>query len=219
MHEIKERIMKSDQQEYPFSRDALRLLFLVSLYTGCNARPWLKDFNISIIVHLCVRAGLFENYDLAPSIIDFRGIKMFALVSQEAVRDSEVLFRNKLIERIILNTRYYASMTATRISDKGMDLIQKLKILSEDELKKLDKILKCPKCGKLMDFAVGRKDYPSVHLIITKACNCYSKGSHLENDLWFKAGHMEEFIIEDFFSIGSVEYKCKPYFFGGSHNG
>ena len=35
---------------------------------GENGRLWLKEFNISVIVHAGVSKGVFDTYDLAPNL-------------------------------------------------------------------------------------------------------------------------------------------------------
>ncbi len=196
------------------SKDMLRLLYVIGLYTSGANRPWLKDFNISVIVNLGVTAGVFGQYDLAPSLTNFRGTKMFARISQEAIGDVELLFSRGYIDRMLLNTRYYAPTAATRISEKGIDLIEKKNCVSAEDKIALDRILRCGSCKKLLDFAVGRESFPIERLMISKVCDCFSNGKHRSEDFWCCRKAQKGQIIEGFFSIGDIEYKSTPYFLG-----
>ena len=103
------------EEQISYSRDALRLLYAISAYTplkdNCPSPRWLKVNTLYVIALSGVKSGAFTDYDLAPTLFPFRGIKMFAMVSQEAAEDINTFIKDNLIEKILLNTWFYATIT------------------------------------------------------------------------------------------------------------
>lgn len=200
------------------SKDPIKLLYAINLYTNNKHHPWLKDFCVNVIVHVGVIGGIFEHYDLAPCLTDFRGIKMFARISQEALGDLDLLFRRNLIERLLLNTRFYAPAGAVRISDSGLLLLKESDYLSADDREDIERILKCNVCGNILDYLVWYETTPSVRLMVGKMCSCMSRGLHRTDDEWMPDDAVKSRIaIEGFFTIGNISYKGRPCFLGGQN--
>lgn len=201
----------------PLSSDALRLLYAIALYTDTAERSWLKEFTISVIAHLGVKRGVFTQYSLAPSLFSFRGVKMYAIVSQHALGDLDVFFRAGLVERILLNTRFYSQISALRLAPQGHELIGQDDTLTEKDRRAVEALIRCDVCGKLIDFAVSREESPHVRLIMNKVCSCRTAGVHRGADFWRgRRSHAAE-RIASFFSIGDVDYAGKPFFLGRHH--
>ncbi len=119
----------------PLSSDALRLLYAIALYTDTAERSWLKEFTISVIAHMGVKRGVFTQYSLAPSLFSFRGVKMYAIVSQHALGDLDVFFRAGLVERILLNTQFYSQISALRLGPSSYLVLgeQGMLLISDDD--------------------------------------------------------------------------------------
>lgn len=192
------------------SRDALRLLYAISKYGENGGRQrWLKLHSLHVIVHLGVHSGAFADYDLAPVLFPFRGIKMFAMVSPEAEEDVELLLEGSLIEKVLLSSWFYATVTGLRATDAGMERLQTS--LSDEDRTAVDSLVVCPRCGQLLDFAVCREDQPEVHLVMHRVCRCMTRGRHTRDDMWARSRHAKN-RIDKFFSIGQVAFSSKPFY-------
>jgi len=142
---------------------------------------------------------------------------MFAMLSHEAGEDVDVLFRSQLVERILLNTWFYATLTGVRTTETGERLLRER--ISPEDKKAVDRIVRCGKCGSLLDFAVSLVQTPSVHLVMCRACNCHTGGHHREGDDWLSGCEDPGLRIEGFFGIGEVEYVASPFFIRETSNG
>jgi len=202
------------------SRDALRLLHVIDLYSkrsSDNSRCWMRKDSLDVVAHLGAQAGVFSGYDLAPSLFQYRGVKMFAMLSHEADEDIALLFRNKLVERILLNTWFYATLTGIRTTEAGRKLLKEK--LTDEDIAAVTPIVKCGKCRQLLDFAASVVDVPSTHLVMCRVCNCQTGGRHHQGDDWCKGQYAGDMQIESFFGIGEVEYVASPFFIGRAQNG
>jgi hypothetical protein len=74
------------------SRDARRLLYAISAYSNpegdLSKQIWMKVDTIYVLGLLGIKAQVFSEYDMAPALFPFRGVKMFAMLSQEAIEDA-----------------------------------------------------------------------------------------------------------------------------------
>ena len=87
------------------SADQLRLLYIVDRFTHSgnnNKRRWLKGLPLSVLVYHGIQRKIFDDYDWAPSLVEFHGVKMYGKVSQEADADLEKLQHAKLLEKLHL---------------------------------------------------------------------------------------------------------------------
>ncbi len=99
------------------SSDQLRLLYIVDRFThsGSNGkRRWVKELPLSILVYDAIDAGIFTDYDWAPNLVEFHGVKMYGKVSQEAHADLQRLQSRNLIEKLQLSTCLDDSIRAYR---------------------------------------------------------------------------------------------------------
>jgi hypothetical protein len=197
-----------------YSRDAIRLLYAVSAYTPLRdnipGSRWLKVNTLYVIALSGIKSGAFSDYDLAPTLFPFRGIKMFAMVSQEAAEDINTFFKDGLIEKILLNTWFYATITGVRITKKGLQVLSEH--LKDEDKKVIDPLIYCADCSCLVDFAVSIEQKPDIHLQMNRVCPHRAKGLHNRDDYWTKKIKKDVIPITDFFSIGDVEYKSKAFF-------
>ena len=198
------------------SRDARRLLYGIAQYTSSEDGLWMKEFNAGVLVHVGVKAGVFNRYTLAPSLFSFRGVKMFAMVSQEALVDIETFFRASLVERMLLNTQYYAPIRAIRISSTGKAFLEDPEHVSEEDRAAADRLIRCEACGGLVDFAVSRETEPNVKLVMNEVCNCKTRGAHRGKHFLEGLRPWQYKPIDTFFGIGSVAYAGRAYYLGGA---
>lgn len=209
---------KSPLSQSNIPLDARRLLYAISLYAkDPEGNLWLKDFSVSVIAHLGSVAGVFDRYDIAPALYEFRGVKTFAQISQEAIDDVDLLFHYQLIEKIILNTRFYTTTTGIRLSKKGIQILSHPDTLSDDDRSSIKQLLQCPICGNLLDFAVYREKEPSVNLMVLRICTCQSHGDTYRKEDFCQQFLMQGENVETFFSLGDVAYRSRPFFLGGEY--
>ena len=134
------------------SLDQLRLLYVVDRFTrgsGVNGkRRWIKDLPLSILVYHGIHSGIFSDYDWAPSLVEFHGVKMYGKVSQEAHADLRKLQADRFIEKLHLSTCLYDSIRAYRATAKAEEALASL----PDECRSaLNELLDCERCGSLQE--------------------------------------------------------------------
>ena len=199
-------------------RDAIRLLYTLQSYSIPNGAStpqcWLKLDLLHAIAHLGITSGVFETYDLAPALLPFRGIKMYAMISQEVVEEVGHFFDENLVEKLLLNSWFYATVTAIRITSTGLRLLDET--LTDEDRDAVDNLVRCPKCNSVLDFAVATERKPEVRLVMNRVCSCLTRGRHRRDDDWLAKCPPGVCPIEGFFSIGEVQYKSKPFFFGNT---
>lgn len=200
--------------ESGYSRDALRLLYAIGAYSNPDGdlsnRVWLKMHSICVVALLGVKSGVFQGYDVAPALFPFRGIKMFAMISQEAIEDVQSFFRNKHVDKVLLNTWFYSTITGVAVTADGQNLIDEF--VTEDDRLQIDRIIYCAKCRSPLDFAVEIQHTPRTHMVMNRVCRCQTGGRHIRDDEWFSACGTVDNRVEDFFSIGEIEYRAEPFF-------
>ena len=200
------------------TRDALRLLYVLGQYSrhpDGGVRRWMRMDSLYVIALLGVKSGAFTGYDLAPALFQYRGVKMFAMLSHEAGEDVNFFFNHKLVERILLNTWFYATLTGVRITDTGIALLRER--LTDEDRQTVKDIIRCKACGGLTDFAASVEEDPDVHLVMCRVCECQTGGRHKQGDDWLKTCRSAVTRIDDFFGIGEVEYVASPFFFGDAN--
>ncbi|NOZ23357.1 MAG: hypothetical protein GXP25_19965 [Planctomycetes bacterium] len=201
-------------QEHDYPGDTLRLLYAIDEYTkpqeGDGCQRWLKEQAITVIATLGVKGAVFRNYDVAPSLITLRGVKMFAMMSQEALADIARLYHDGMIEKSRVSTSYYATLRAYRTTPAGRETLQKN--LSRGSRQGVDRVIRCAKCGGLVDFALSIEQKPKKRLVMNRVCGCSTDGKHVASDVWRPTCEAPEISpVEDFFSIGFLEYKTEPF--------
>jgi hypothetical protein len=203
------------------SRDARRLLYAISAYSNpaddLSTRVWMKVDTVYVLALLGIKAGVFSNYDVAPALFPFRGVKMFAMLSQEAIDDVNTLFHTHLIDKIVLSTWYYDTITGIAINKRGVEIMAQQ--VSPADRSAIDRLTRCSSCNGLADFAVapdvrtGADTGKAVSLVMHKVCKCQTRALHTKQDEWHR-GRVSSEPIAEFFSFGEVEYSAKPFFWG-----
>ena len=201
-------------QEKKYAGDTLRLLYAIDEYTrpreGDKGQRWLKEQAITVIATQGVKGDVFRSYDVAPSLITCRGVKMFAMMSQEALGDVARLYRDGMLEKSRINTSYYATIRTYRATAAGRELVKRN--VSRGSRQGVDRVIKCEKCGGLVDFALSKEKAPEPRLVMNRVCSCGTGGKHQTNDLWRATCQDAEISpIEDFFSIGFLEYRTEAF--------
>ncbi len=110
------------------SNDSLRLLKLISLYTGLvNGREkWIKSYALCVLIIYGIEKGVFETYDYAPVITLWHGYMRAVNMSMEAEADLNHLRKMGLIKKLRLATSKYRFVTAYMVSDKGEKLLKEI---------------------------------------------------------------------------------------------
>ena len=131
------------------SHDAIRQLILISRFSGPAATPededrWIKKIPLMALVTRGVMDDTFHDYDLAPSIIEYRGDTFFANISKEGEDDIKDLRVMGLLERLKLATKHHYYVSAYRVTNAGMDTV---KAADPVHHKAIDDLLRCDKCG------------------------------------------------------------------------
>lgn len=126
-----------------------RLLYLISLYSKpalnmSEEEVWIKDLALKALVYKGTINQIF-NYDYAPSVVMFDGIKRLVNISQEGEDDINDLRELNLINRLKLSTSKYNIIDAYRITKQGLEVLKNVK---KENLKAVDKLVKCSKCRK-----------------------------------------------------------------------
>jgi len=201
------------------SLDQLRLLYIVNRFThsGANGkRRWVKELPLSILVYHGIDAGIFTDYDWAPSLVEFHGVKMYGKVSQEAHADLKQLQGDKLVEKLHLSTCLYDSIRAFRATGRAADA---LRSLPEECRVSLDGLVLCPQCEAVQEVLayVERVDgrWGEVRNATVRYCaRCCTVttrpgGARIETSV---PGARTPI---DFFDIADVVYRARPTTSGG----
>lgn len=138
------------------SPDQLRLLYAIDRFTGENALKrgpsektrWMKELHLAVVVYHAIQNGLFADYDWAPSLVEFHGVKMYGKVSQEANADLRWLQSAKLVDKLHLSTCLYETIRAYRVTERAAPA---LGALESESKAALDRLLCCESCGALRE--------------------------------------------------------------------
>ena len=131
------------------TREQECLLYLISLYSKpalnmSEEEVWIKDLALKALIYQGTIKQIFD-YDYAPSVVMFDGIKRLVNISQEGEDDINDLRELNLISRLKLSTSKYNIIDAYRITKLGLDVLKNVK---KENRKAVDKLVKCSKCGK-----------------------------------------------------------------------
>jgi hypothetical protein len=136
------------------SLDKLNLLHIVHRYTGDGPTPasgktrFLKELHLAVIVYNAIEKGIFRDYDWAPSLVEFHGVKMYGKVSQEAAADLRALQSETLVDKLHLSTCLYGTIRSYRSTARAAEALGSL---PEESRASLDRLLDCGLCGALSE--------------------------------------------------------------------
>lgn len=106
--------------------DALRLLKLISIYTGVEERRelWIKDYALHVLIFHGIINKVFETYDYAPYIMLWHGRMRAVNISQEALADINEMRKLGLVKKLRLATSKYRFVTAYIVSERGLRVLE-----------------------------------------------------------------------------------------------
>jgi len=131
--------------------DQKKLLYLISkkgkIRKDTGNIIWLKELSLLTLIFEGICRRIFENYDYAPSLVNFRGVKLYANVSQEYLIDIDVLIQRNFVSKLKLNTKYYDNITAYSVAHTYDTIEHEI----PDEVKQqIDLLMKCPNCENII---------------------------------------------------------------------
>ena len=135
--------------ESEITEDQRRLLYLIGAYANAEdqeagSEHWFKDGALLAALYELTVAGVFETYDYsAMSIMGIDGFRRFMNVSQEGMDDLNDLRELGLIDHLNMSTTHYGTVTAYRLTPKGIKAYQRISL---NERAKVDKLIRCPSC-------------------------------------------------------------------------
>ncbi|NJD99535.1 hypothetical protein E3E26_07025 [Thermococcus sp. LS1] len=177
------------------THDQQALLYLLHAYTGDSRGEflWVKELHLNALIYYLITQGVFKEYDYAPSLITFHGIKMYAKISQEALWDLERFRRIGMVQKLKLSNKYYDDVGAYRLHNG----ISKISVLVSDEV--IEEVENAITCG-------------GGYLTVT--ITEHKKKSRTVLDAYLKCPNGKRMRI-NFFDVKRVEYSSKTYLPGG----
>lgn len=141
--------MVREMKKVELTTEQERLLYLISLYSKpalniSDEEVWIKDLALKALIYQGTVNHIFD-YDYAPSVFMFDGVKRLVNISQEGEDDINDLRELNLISRLKLSTSKYNIIDAYRITKQGLDVLKNVK---KENRKAVDKLVKCSKCQK-----------------------------------------------------------------------
>lgn len=202
------------------SVDQLRLLYIVNRFTRMNGdngtRRWVKDLPLSILVYHGIQSGVFSDYDWAPSLVEFHGVKMYGKVSQEAYADLKKLQGDRFVEKVHLSTCLYDSIRAYRATAKTDAAIESL---ADDDRVRLNALLECSRCQSLQEIlAYVERDsshWSQVRNSTVTYCPACCRVTRGVDGPVISAQNGSTKINIDFFDISEIIYRTRPTSLGG----
>ncbi len=140
------------------SRDAEKLLYLISLYTGGEGEleKWIKNYALWALIYHGIVEKVFEKYDYTPVTVMWYGVLRIANISMEAEADIFKLRKEGLINKLRLATSKYRYITAYKVTEKGEKYLEKV----EPRVKKdVDRVFNPPGVG-VPDITIDVKGNP-----------------------------------------------------------
>ena len=202
------------------SLDQLRLLYIVSRFTqvnGANGKcRWMKELPLSIVVYHGIHTGIFSDYDWAPSLVEFHGVKMYGKVSQEAHADLKKLQADRFVEKSHLSTCLYDSIRAYRATPKVAGALESL---PEECRVALNTLLDCSRCGSLQEILTyverANDHWGQVrNATVTYCPECCSVKRGADGPV-IAATKGTARVSIDFFDIAEIAYRTRPTSPGG----
>ncbi|WP_297438702.1 hypothetical protein [Thermococcus sp.] len=126
------------------THDQQALIYLLHAYTGTQTDGflWVKELHLNALIYHLIKAGVFEEYDYAPSLVTFHGIKMYAKISQEVLWDLERFRRIGMVQKLKLSNKYYDDVGAYRLHN-GISKISRF--VSMDVMNTVEEEIGCGK--------------------------------------------------------------------------
>jgi hypothetical protein len=175
------------------SKDQQALLYLLYIYTDDSSRYlWIKELHLNALIYYLIKNNVFVEYDYAPTLVTFHGVKMYGKVSQEALWDLERFRRIGMVQKLKFSNKFYDDVGAYRLHN-GISKIEA--VVSLDVRKEVEDALRCRRGYKKVQINEHRKHGRTV---LEATLLCEEKKEPI-----------------DFFDVGRVEYSSKTYIPGG----
>ena len=141
--------------------DRLRLLILIARFskparTKDDHERWMKKMPLLSMVARGIHMGMFKDFDLHATLVDYLGDTRFATLSKEGEDDVADLRRLSLIERLKLATKHHFYVSAYRVTPKGLEAAGGA---AKEHHDAIDRLTSCAKCGGRVE-VVCREDSP-----------------------------------------------------------
>ena len=154
-----------------------KLYYLISRYSstkagGAQEEVWLKELPLRVFIFDGIVNNVFEEYDYSPMSVELPGGRRYLNISQEGEDDIADLRELGLIACLKLSTITYITVNAYRIVSERTDLV-----IPEEFKAQIDKLIKCPKCGGLLetDIVPDADDEDNLILIYCRKAGCEYK--------------------------------------------
>ena len=176
------------------SHDQQALLYLLYIYTETDDGRylWIKELHLNALIYYLIKNGVFREYDYAPSLVTFHGVKMYGKVSQEALWDLERFRRMGIVQKLKFSNKFYDDVGAYRLHN-GISKVESL--VSREVMESVEAFLLCRDFHKVIQILEHKSGGRSV-LEANLLCN----------------GERE---LIDFFDVKRVAYSSKTYIPGG----
>ena len=176
--------------EEEMTQDQMRLLIMISKFsrpvkTRGEEETWVKRMPLMAMVDRGIQLEVFEEYDTAPTLVEYMGTTRYAAISKEAEDDIADLREMEFVERLKLATSDHVYVAAFRITLKG---ISRIASIDKKHHEAVQKIISCKKCSAETDVE-SRGDAP---YMVCKKCGTEEK--------------VERFDIEE------LAYASSPFF-------
>jgi hypothetical protein len=136
--------------EEELTDDQRKLIYLIGVYTHITNQEiehelWFKDGPLVAAIYDLTIEGIFETYDYAAmSVLCLDGYRRFMNISREGIDDLNDLRELGLLLHLKISTTQYGNVTGYRLSEKGVQIFNKLPTKVQTEV---EKRVRCPKCN------------------------------------------------------------------------
>lgn len=113
-----------------------RLLYMISLYTHAATteeenEEWIRKPALAILIYEAIVNQVLD-FDYAPASAIIEGGRKYLNISQEGNSDIDYLREEELINGLKLSSKDYQPVTCFQISEKGLEVLKKLKKKDKD---------------------------------------------------------------------------------------
>jgi len=174
------------------TQNQMKILYLISKMSGIQKRNrniiWLKELPLLTLIYEGIKEGIFEGYDYAPYLVTLQGVKQYANVSQEYLKEIDSLINQGFVLKLKLSTKYYDNINAFSVSTEHNKTLEKI---PEYIKKQVDRLISCPGCNSIIDVLITER----IASIVCPECS-FSRES-------------------DFFKLEDIPYHSVAYFSEG----
>lgn len=141
--------------------DQKKLLLLISKFSRPSLsrdeeETWIKKIPLMALIYFGIKQGILDEYDHAPSLVEYMGSMRFANISKEGEDDIADLRKAGLLKRLKLATSHYVYVSAYRITPKGIEATDSF---GTELHEAIDRFIRCDGCSGGMAI-VARNDSP-----------------------------------------------------------